>query len=652
MKAREVLFWTAMLSLLVCPWAAMAGEQVENLEDMVVTATRTEQAVEKIPAQVTVITREDIEASGAMTVPEVLRGVAGIFVTDLSGSGTNQTVDMGGFGENAGRHVAVVVDGRRINPMDQSGPHWPAIPLSSIERIEVLYGGNSVLYGDQAMGGVINLITKSPDPGIQVTSEVGFGSEGRQKVAAGLNYGGDGHGLVVQGSHYETEGYRDRSELEQESFSAKFNSDLGDRMAGTVELSAAKAEYQFPGSLYEQQMKQDRTQSTRAADEGEDRDTTLRTGLIADLGNAGEIDLGLSYRLEERRNVIYLNMDFDIDTVGLTAKYLLKNDFGGHGNLLTAGIDFYDTQYDGSAVTFTGTVYYDHTRQSMALYAQDEFNIFDSLVLNVGIRWEQPDTDLGFKGGTSTTYSSDDSEHAWNIGLAYAFMPGSKIYARAYRAFRYPVIDDYMNVTTGAMTTLEHEVSQGYEAGIRIKPMDTLVANFRVYTFDVEDEIIYNNLTWVNENHDTKHSGGEVDLRFQPVKWLALFGGAAYTDAEYTEKAFDGKTLTLVPEWKTNAGAELTCPLGFKYRFQYNYVGERYFGNDQDNSHKQMQSYDTVDMYLTYTYKQAEVFFNATNVFGETYADNGFYNSWNPADPYAYYPMPEASYYGGIRLKF
>ena len=87
----------------------------------------------------------------------------GVVVRDFYGTGKTASVDIRGFGETAPLNVLVLVDGRRVNEIDLSGTDWTQIPIDQIERIEIVRGAGSVLYGDNAVGGVINIITKKPD---------------------------------------------------------------------------------------------------------------------------------------------------------------------------------------------------------------------------------------------------------------------------------------------------------------------------------------------------------------------------------------------------------------------------------------------------------------------------------------------------------
>jgi iron complex outermembrane receptor protein len=156
----------------------------QTLEEIVVTATRYEEKTFSVPASVTVISEEDIRDSTAQTIPDLLRTAVGIHVNDITGNGRSFTVDLRGFGETASLNTLVLVDGRRVNEPDLSGVDWTVIPLERVERIEIIRGGSgSVLYGDNAAGGVINIITKEGDT-LKGGGEIATGSYSTFKTDA------------------------------------------------------------------------------------------------------------------------------------------------------------------------------------------------------------------------------------------------------------------------------------------------------------------------------------------------------------------------------------------------------------------------------------------------------------------------------------
>ncbi|MFO7982890.1 MAG: TonB-dependent receptor plug domain-containing protein, partial [Desulfuromonadales bacterium] len=217
MKHRSRIKSLILPLLLIIPSPLLAQEQVtDTLSPVVVTAARSEQSVETTPAHVTVIELDDIRSSGARTVPDLLKAEAGIRVSDLLGNGKTAKVDLRGFGETAGSNTLVLVDGRRVNAVDLSGTDWLQIPLEQIERIEIVRGTGSVLYGDNVSGGVINIITRTPGPGVEVHLGTDFGSYDDDRQWATLDGGTDLLAFSLSGSLRDTDGYRDNGFLDSE----------------------------------------------------------------------------------------------------------------------------------------------------------------------------------------------------------------------------------------------------------------------------------------------------------------------------------------------------------------------------------------------------------------------------------------------------
>lgn len=190
------------------------AEEEIKLEEVVVTATRYEEQPSKVPANITVITEKDIKNSSAQNIPELLRTEIGIQVNDITGNRRNYTVDLRGFGETAPFNTLVLVDGRRINQPDLSGVDWTEIPLERVKRIEIIRGGiGSILYGDNATGGVINIITKEGDT-FKSGGELSAGSYGTFKGGAYLNGSSNGLSISLTGNYLTSDGYRDNSSTE------------------------------------------------------------------------------------------------------------------------------------------------------------------------------------------------------------------------------------------------------------------------------------------------------------------------------------------------------------------------------------------------------------------------------------------------------
>lgn len=185
MKKGLKIFVSSLLGLLIITSLASAEEIMKKekeeetqLEEIVVTATRTEKQVEESPVAVSVITSKDIEKSTARTVDEALKYTPGLFQWQRSGLvEPHPFIHMRGF-TGSSRNLSLM-DGLPIGDAAYSTTYWHVVPLENIERIEVVRGPFSALYGGGAMGGVVNIITKTPMKR-EFSSSVSYGTYNTQ----------------------------------------------------------------------------------------------------------------------------------------------------------------------------------------------------------------------------------------------------------------------------------------------------------------------------------------------------------------------------------------------------------------------------------------------------------------------------------------
>ena len=224
-----------------------------DLDKIVVTPYRYGESLGDVPASLAVISSEQIASSSASTTVGLLSDLSGVVVRDWSGNGSKATVDIRGFGEQAALNVLVLVNGRRVNEVDMSGVSWTQIPLDQIEKIEVLKGGfGSVLYGDNAVSGVINIITKkgSFKPlSVDLTTE--YGSYGMNKE--GLSLGGTKNkfNYLFSYSNNATNGYRSNSYFKGTNFSTNLDYLLEPTNTNLrFTQGYSKSEYGLPGGSF------------------------------------------------------------------------------------------------------------------------------------------------------------------------------------------------------------------------------------------------------------------------------------------------------------------------------------------------------------------------------------------------------------------
>ncbi|MEZ5643957.1 MAG: TonB-dependent receptor [Burkholderiaceae bacterium] len=215
--------------LSLCVSMAHAAEDaplvVAALDTVVVTATRSEQPITDVVADVTVVDREAIDRSGAAALADVLARVPGVTVNRNGGPASSTSLYLRGA---EGRFTAVFVDGVRIDSQSTGGATWNAIPLSQVERIEVLRGPAAAIYGSDALAGVVQIFTREGEQGFFPSVRVGLGTHGTRDVAASLRGGTDvvdyALGLGVErsdGFNAKPSGNPDLDGYRNESFSGR-----------------------------------------------------------------------------------------------------------------------------------------------------------------------------------------------------------------------------------------------------------------------------------------------------------------------------------------------------------------------------------------------------------------------------------------------
>ena len=211
--------WISATALSGCLFAqAETTNTVPEAELIVVTATRSISDARDVPGNPSVITAHDISEGHYTSVPEALEKQAGLFFRNYADNPSQAGVDIRGFGgDNPHGKVLVLVNGRKLNRPDMAVINWAQIPMQAVERIEVVRGPNSVLYGDHAVGGVINIITRDGSDIPKTTLQASAGSYAAYDQNVVTSGKLDGLGYVATAGHQSGDGYRDRSAYDTSS---------------------------------------------------------------------------------------------------------------------------------------------------------------------------------------------------------------------------------------------------------------------------------------------------------------------------------------------------------------------------------------------------------------------------------------------------
>ncbi|MGA0116233.1 MAG: TonB-dependent receptor, partial [Burkholderiales bacterium] len=573
-----------------------------ELAPVVVTATRFPDIQRQFPIGVSVIDREAIVSSTARSVPELLSLQAGIQVRDSTGSPDLQ-IDMRGFGQTGDLNTTVLVDGQRFNDIDTSPLKWSAIPLSAIERIEILPGSGAVIYGSGATGGVINIITRQPVSGDRkIEVQVGSGSYDASDLQVAASLAGDRLGLRIQASDQRSDNYRENNRLTQRNLLADVRT-LGAGPKLYMKLASDAQDLRNPGQLTLSEMAVNRrgTQTPR--------DFSSRDGVRADLGGSvrsGNVEwaANLAYRTQETRaffSAFSSEVVNETENIAFSPRLKFGHRFGGPEQTLIAGIDVEEGNLDRNV---TGVFFYGRSKarqQKSGIYLQNNAALGRDWLLTVGARGQHAENAVddvaSFGSLLRKTYSLSASE----VALRYRVSDGVSLYGKTGRSFRLPSVEE-TNFTSPAL--LEPQTSRDREAGINYRTGGTST-RLAVYRIDLENEIAFNPLVFDNINlSPTRREGVELEARTRVTPTLDLFLTHAHVLARFRNGIYGGtdlagKTVPLVPRNALNVGVSWLTGSKTRLSATLRHVGEQRLVNDETNTQAQLiPAYTVVDLRL------------------------------------------------------
>ncbi|TCJ15177.1 TonB-dependent receptor [Parasulfuritortus cantonensis] len=581
-----------------------ASEPHSALPVVVVTATRTEQRIEDVPASVSVIGAADIARRQPQLVADLLRDVEGVDVADYASLAATETIRLRGVGGSfAGSTSQVLLDGMPLeSPV--SGIHFglKALAPEDIERIEVVRGPASALYGPSSMGGVVNLLSKrwQGDPGAEL--QLGIGSHDAARIGAAAGGSWDAVDIRLSASHYLTDGYV--AQPDPDPWGAK---DLGpragrDRKVGLAMAVRPAANQEISLGYRNAQVESDWLgghPNYNMDDEVEAYDLGYR------YEPADWAVLKLRYR--KLRQIAHIL--FDDDYVN-----------GNTGSLAVAEID--DRIDDSDSVDLqsdlrlgradTVTVGYSHNRAKYTsrwqdviyadagesvsksrldgVFVQDEHRFGDAVTVLAGGRWDRYRMDGDTKDGVRTGNDSSDSLFNPRVGLRYRLSAATSLYATAGTAY-VPALNSLKFRSGSAWLNnpdLEPEKSVSYEVGVnhRIGPASVRAALFHTDYRDKISSIQTSSGKWQFQNiGKVRVNGFEFGVDAALGAWSPYLN-FSYTDSRIVDNPSDplteGRQLQRVAPRKLNLGVVYAPSDRYYVRLAGRYVGDYYF--DDRNS--------------------------------------------------------------------
>jgi iron complex outermembrane receptor protein len=639
--------------------ARAAEEETLKVDEIVVTATRYEEALTSVPAHVTVITEEKIENSTAQNIPDLLRTEVGIQVNDIAGNRRTINVDIRGFGETAPANTLVLVDGRRVNQADLSGTDWTQIPLERIQKIEIIRGGRgSVLYGDNATGGVINIITKEGEE-FKPEVKLSMGSYDTYKGAAHLSGKKDKLSYSLSGSASSSDGYRDNSDGEAKDLGANLRYSLADFLKFHFSSGYHNDKTGLPGALQESDFAKglSRTETVHPDDFADVEDYYIKGGPELYFLDDSMAKIELSYR--KRNSASFASstffesrLDDEIKTFEITPQFLLKNTMKNIASTLTLGFDYQKAEKNVlSDFVFFGvpsTGEFRLEKKSHGYYIHEEVNASDTLYLSGGYRHDKAEFNFSPSAPDHTTMDED----LFTAGINYHFSGKSYAYFSYAKSFRYPLLDEIFSFNNTINTNLLPQKTNDYEIGMRHYLSNRFYTHVNLFRINTENEIFFNRSTFMNENLEgkTRRDGIEISFHALPYEWLTFNGSYTYMDTEIKEGTFEDSEVPNIPDYKATFETTFFPFNDFAVTLNGIYIGERIFISDFENIFGNQEDYLVINGKIKYRWQLFTAFLDINNITNEEYSEYGVIGG-SPAER-AFYPSPKTNFLAGVSVEF
>jgi len=634
-----------------------------------------------VGASATVITSEDIARSPAQTVQEVIAQTPGVQLTSLFGgvNGVKTSVDLRGFGAFATSNTLLLINGRRVNDIDIQGVDFSTIPRDSIERIEITRGNSgAVLYGDNAIGGVINIVLKNGvgGPPVAIRAEAGVGSFNQRlaNVSVGTNYGP--WSTSFYGNAIKSDGYRVNNALDQRNGVGNLNYTTPD-LTAFLTLSGDDQKLGLPGgrtvqpSIGLNQLVTDRRGTNTPFDYGNRQGANATAGFTKTLWNGAELIVDGGVRDKKQQagffgtlpTIPFNYVDSHLQTWSLTPRLSIKNTIFGLPSAILTGVDYYDATFHSDRPQAKGTPpihVYDLTQRTFAGYWQQTIGVLPTTDVSYGGRIQRTDLSARdilnnppgcapfFCDTQAAPLDSGEVNHALHVGFEHRFNPVFSIFGRAASAFRTPNVDERVGAGPFGSATkafdLKTQTSHDIEGGIRIKS-GPFEMQSSIYNMDIENEIHFIPALFLNVNLDpTRRYGSETSASLRVSDTVLLRGGVAYTRAVFREGPFAGNDVPLVSRYTATAGVS--------WNIWQNYLvadatvrawSERFMDNDQANTQRRIPASATVDFKLSGAYEHFFWSISVNNILNALYYDYAIASPFIDGR-FSAYPLPGRTY--------
>lgn len=691
-KKKATLLWAL---LAVCAYGET--NSIDLGKSVIYSTTGFATETRKISASPTIVTAEEIKEKNYKSVKEALQDIPSVNIINNTFGSMIDLRGQGGLdGNSAGAkaNVQILLDGVAINSLETSMVSSPinTISIDNVERIEVIPGGGSVIYGSGTSGGVINIITKK-GTGTRANAGYSYTSFNGKKydVSAGHTIGK--FDIDLSYSNNEAKGYRDDSKDDSEYFQGKVRYDINDNHNVEFKYNNYNAGANILDSLTKEQLEQNRKMGdtdgfiTKMDTNKDDYTLTYNGKLSSNLDiNTIAFYSKTDMLMDMPSESADTKWNFKDEKKGVKTK--LKYSYGNNNSIIW-GIDYINNDggrygkvnVNNAMMSMNTKTDMDLNKDTIATFVMNTYK-YNDFEFTQGIRYEKSDYEVTRTSATkitssiptmnketfsSQTFTKDEDNYAWELSGSYNYSDTGRTYLRYERGFTSPGPSLLTNKYGGSyyLNNLDSQTYNSFEIGMSDYKGFTAI-NLSLF-YSLTDKEIYTymssgmtNSNILNYNLDkTERYGFEIKLE-QYIDKLTLSQTYQYINAEIKkgkEKLFDGNGNVItgeslsgnkiagVPEHRFTLGAKYDFTNNFNINGEVVYNGNSYINNN--NKYGKQDNYVVTNIRANYNMDNGlSLFAGINNLFDEEYCTSV---SYSQSEGYTYDPAAERNYYVGFR---
>lgn len=605
------------------------------MDQIVVTGTRTEKLLKNTPVTTQVIHKDQIQNSGGMDISDVFSELTGIVVQNNTFNNGINSVELQGL---SSEHVLILIDGMKVIGRVNGELDVSQIPISEIERVEIVKGAASTLYGSEAMGGVINIITKNTPDCFTLNANSTYGSYGRL----------DGNiSTTIPIKNWVS------------SLNLNYRTHDGYDLNNETVSQDAPAYNKYQGRLTLKSKLDDNIHINMETLFNNDNSEVVSSSIFKDKISNDNLAMRVNTKFDSLFSILnietsveYSTYKHNFDRVVLSSGYLKKGSLTSE-QLYKAGLlfdtKFRNHQINGGYAIESESLESDRilNKQNSSvlnnIFIQDEFSIIDWLTIVGGLRCDVH-SKYGYEISPKLSMMLKTNETS-RIRLSY----GQGFRAPSFKELYF----DYTNTSIGyhiiGNTDLKPEVSNAIQLDFEFWNNSLYHSKINFFFNNIENLIDYKYIgiidefgTYVSTNLNfAKTWGGEIDIRLFPSNWFSLTLGYSYLN---TWNATTKTAISLKPNHRINTSLSFELPYYIKWNIRGQYIGKKFYWEESDETTMIGKKIWINDYYILHSNLNIPLFWGLIANIGMKNIMNYYNKQWGP--------MPGREWYAGIRYKF